>query len=105
MTVIEFLFQTPPIIYSAGSLFFVLNWINTVYNYMSNAIVKIDLHEDGKTVTLTYKGGKSVDTQVKNIYKKTHEKALVETFEESYLFPITIKEGANSKNAFILGQS
>ena len=60
LAAVEFLFNTPPFLYSAGSLFFILNWMNIVYNYMSNAITGIELHDDGKTVTLTYKGGKQV---------------------------------------------
>ena len=60
MSVIEFLFKSHPMVYSAGSLFFIANWMNTVYTYMSNAIVRIDLHDDGKTVSLTYKGGATV---------------------------------------------
>lgn len=57
---------------------------------MSNAITKIELHEDGKTVTLTYKGGSHIVVPIKNIYKKVHERELVDTYEESFLFPITI---------------
>ena len=47
----------PPFAYSLGTAFFGINWMNTVYGYMGHAIVKIDLHEDGKNITITYKFG------------------------------------------------
>ena len=77
MLVVEFLLNTPAWFYSAGSLFFALNWVNTVYQYMANAVIKVELLEDGKSVTITYKGGSSQTVQIKNIYKKKHEKDLV----------------------------
>jgi hypothetical protein len=36
---------------------------------MYNSIVKIDLHEDGKTVTVEYKGGSVETYHIKNIKK------------------------------------
>ena len=103
--VVEFLFNTPTIIYKGASLFFVLNWINTCYKHMNNAITRIDLHDDGKNVTLTYKGGSTKTVSINNIYKKKHERELVSTYEESYLFPISLKEGNSSSDAYILGQN
>ena len=51
----SYLFNPTPYFYSLSALFFSSNWIYTIYSYMSNAIARVDLHEDGKTVTFTFK--------------------------------------------------
>jgi len=57
-------------IYSIGTFALGLNWIYKVYGYMGNAITRIDLHEDGKTVTVQFKTGGQTTLKVKDIVKK-----------------------------------
>ena len=59
---------------------------------MSNAVTRMDLHDDGKRVNLTFgrTGGKIVTVNIKDIQKVKHERALVETFEESTMYPIRV---------------
>jgi len=45
--------------YSLGVMGFGLNWIYSLYLTMGHAIVKMELHEDGKNVTITFKTGGS----------------------------------------------
>ena len=67
-----------------------MNYCRTVLNLMSNAVTKIDLAADGKNVVLTFgkAGGKVMTVPIKDIKKGTHERSLVETFEEGTMFPI-----------------
>ena len=58
---------------------------------MSNTLRKIELHKDGKTVTLHPALKGKFDVQIKDIKKLQHEKELLNTYEEAYLFPIEIK--------------
>lgn len=55
--VIDYLFHPGSLFYSGAVGFFSINWVYTIYSYMNNAITKMDLHEDGKTVTVTFKNG------------------------------------------------
>ena len=58
---------------------------------MSNAVTKIDLMDDGKTVSLHFgKMGKSKTVAIKDIVKQENESKLVETFEEGTMFPIQV---------------
>ena len=59
---------------------------------MGNAVTKMDLHSDGKQVTLHFgrAGGSSTVVNVKDIAKKEHEKELIQTFEEPTMFPIQV---------------
>lgn len=70
---------------------------------MGYSIVKMDLHEDGKTVTLTFKTGGTKTVRIRDISKLKPEKALVETFEEAYLFPVLITEGSSKQTYYFLG--
>ena len=97
------MFVPPKIVYSMGALFFTLNWVNTIYKYMNNAIVKAELHKDGKTVTITFKGGSEQKLLIKDIIKKRHEKDLVQTFEECYLFPIEVSHGDKKSTYYFYG--
>jgi len=81
--------------YTVGAIAFGLNWIYRVYGYMGNAITHIDLHEDGKTVSVTFKTGGHAQFKIKDIIKKKHEKELVQTFEEGFLFPIEVQGKGN----------
>lgn len=90
MGALHYLLSPSPYLYTFGSAIFSINWVYTVYSYMSNAVSRVDLHEDGKTVTLTFKSGGTTTVQIKDIKKKKHEKELVQTFEECFLFPIAV---------------
>lgn len=70
---------------------------------MSNAVTRVDLHEDGKSVTLTFKTGGTQTVHIKDIKKKKHEKDLVQTFEECYLFPIEVKAGGSASTYYLYG--
>lgn len=73
---------------------------------MGYAITKIDLHQDGKTITVTFKTGGQTNLNIKDITKKQHEKDLVQTFEEGYLFPFEVPKGENGKlTYYIYGSS
>ena len=71
-----------------------------MYGYMGSAVKKIELHRDGKQVTLTPRIGSAQTIKIKDIRKRKDEKSLVETYEESYLFPISV----NGKDMYLHGQ-
>ena len=52
----------------------------------------MDLNSDGKTVTIKFGrfGGKQINVNIKDIQKLEHEKVLVETYEESMMFPVKV---------------
>ena len=63
------LFTLGPI-YPLTQVVIILNYTKTVYQLMSNAVTKIDLMDDGKTVTLFFgKMGKSKTVAIKDIIK------------------------------------
>jgi hypothetical protein len=66
-------------------------WAFSTYGYMGNAISKGELHDDGKKVTLHYKIGGSVTCNIRDLFKDKHEKTLLETFCEPFLFPVSHK--------------
>lgn len=68
--VIDYLFHPGSLFYSSAVTFFSVNWVYTLYSYMINAITKMDLHEDGKTVTLTFKSGNTKTVNINSIAKK-----------------------------------
>ena len=55
---------------------------------MSASVSQIGLHRDGKSVTITPRLGRPFTVKIKDIRKLRDEKDLVQTYEESYLFPI-----------------
>ena len=58
---------------------------------MSNAVTRIDLHNNGKQVTMHLgKIGKTQTVNISDIQKVESERSFVETFEESSLFPIKV---------------
>jgi hypothetical protein len=69
---------------------FVGNWARRCTQILQGCVNKIELHEDGETVTLYQNLGKSFDAKISDIKKVEHEKAFVETFEEGYLYPVQI---------------
>ena len=63
------------------------------------SIVKIDLHEDGKEFTATFKTGGQATFKIKDVVKQSHEKEMVQTFEEGFMYPIQLD---NSKSTFYI---
>ena len=69
---------------------FVANWMYKTITIMSSTVRKIELHQDGKTVTVTPRIGSPMDVKISQVQKLKHEKDLIQTFEEAYLFPVNI---------------
>ena len=78
--------------YMLANACFSFNYLWTVTSLMRNAVTKMDLSADGKSVNLTFgrTNGKVVNVQIKDISKVQNERALVETYEESSMFPIRV---------------
>ena len=70
---------------------FVLNGSYRGVQMMSQTVRKVELHKDGKTVTLYPALLGKFDCQIKDIKKLKHEKELLDTYEEGYMFPIEIQ--------------
>ena len=76
--------------------FFCLNYSYTVWKLLGSAVTRMDLHNDGKQVTFHFEkfamvmGTKTETVNIKDIKKCENEKSLVETFEESSLYPINV---------------
>jgi len=70
MVIIDYLFAPGSGYYTVGALTFGINWMYRVYGYMGHAITRIDLHEDGKTVTVTFKTGGTSTLKIKDIMKR-----------------------------------
>lgn len=73
MIIIDYLFL-PAVLYGSGfytvgCLYFGLNWMYRVNGYLGHAITRIDLHKDGKTVTVTFKTGGTQIIKIKDIMK------------------------------------
>ena len=79
---------------------FALNWMYMSMSYMAYTVRKIELHKDGRTVSVHPRVGSVYTAQIKDIEKLRHEKTLVETYEEAYLFPVKI----NGKEIYLHGQ-
>lgn len=73
-----------------GCAFFVGNMVFRTIQIMSKTVHRVDLHKDGKNVTFHPKFGAPFTAKIKDVKKLRHEKSLVETFEESYLFPLDV---------------
>ena len=69
-TIFDYLFHPGAALYSVGAFAFGLNWMYRVYQYMGHAITKIELHEDGKTVSVEFKTGGTATLKIKDIMKK-----------------------------------
>ena len=67
-----------------------VNWGYQSWKCMSAAVRHVELHNDGKSLTIHPMIGSPVVAKIKDIKKLEHEKSLVETFEESFLFPIEV---------------
>ena len=59
---------------------------------MSNAVTRIDLLDDGKRVNLHFSrwGDRTLTVNIRDIKKQVHEKTLLETYEESTMFPVKV---------------
>jgi len=79
---------------------FGLNWARRTWEIIGYSIKKIELHQDGKSVTLTPNIGDAFEVRISDIKKLENEKTFIETFEESYIFPIDIK----GKKYYLHGQ-
>ena len=75
--IFDYLFAPGAAVYTLGAASFGLNWMYRVYGYLGNAIVRIELLEDGKSVHVTFKTGGHATIKIKDIMKKQHEKELV----------------------------
>ena len=68
----------------------VLNWAWSSWKLLGSTVRLVELHKDGKHVTVHPKIGSAFTVKISSIQKLRHEKTLVETYEEAYLFPIEI---------------
>ena len=84
-------------LFAAG---FVANWMYKTITIMSSTVRKIELHQDGKTVTVTPRIGSPMDVKISQVQKLKHEKDLIQTFEEAYLFPVNIAGKIKDKLSF-----
>ena len=73
-----------------ASACFVLNGTYRAWQMMGSTVRKIELHPDGKTVSFYPAVASKFDVAIKDIKKLKHEKNLLDTFEEAYLFPVEI---------------
>ncbi|CAI2380689.1 unnamed protein product [Moneuplotes crassus] len=77
--------------YFIPSTYFAINMLYRVSQYMTRAVNQVVLLKCGTKVQVTFKLGGSETWNINDISKNIDEKALVETFAEPYLFPITVK--------------
>jgi hypothetical protein len=70
MVIVDYLFAPGAAYYTAGTLVFGANWVYSVYRYLGNAITRIELQADGKTVQVTFKTGGVQLLKIKDIVKK-----------------------------------
>lgn len=78
--------------YSLFQMGLCLNYARSVYMFMSHAVTKVVLLEGGKQVEFTFgrTNGATTTVNIKDIQKEAHEKTLVETYEESTMFPLKV---------------
>ena len=81
---VAFMFYMP-------TAFFTLQMAYRVTNYMSRAVDYMELLECGTKVSVKFKVGGQATWNIMDILKVEDEKALVETFDEPYLFPINVQ--------------
>jgi len=68
---------------------FAYQYLKSIW-YMINAVTKIELLKDGKTLVLGFKHRNSIEVQVNQLIKKREENFLNETFTEPFLFPVQL---------------
>ena len=59
------------------SMAFALHWAYHSMSIMTSTVRKIELHKDGKTVTVTPRIGSAWDAKITDVQKLKHEKDLV----------------------------
>ena len=77
-----------------------LNFVYTAYNLNANAVTRVELLENGQQVNLKFGKGRSKTVAIKDIQKVENERSLVETYEESLMFPIKV----GGKTFYLHGQ-
>lgn len=77
-------------LYTVAQILLAGNYTRTVFNLMTSAVTKVVLLDGGKQVEFTFgrTGGKTTTVNIRDIEKQEHEKTLVETYEESSMFPL-----------------
>ena len=68
-----------------------LNWAHSSFTLLRQTVRLVELHKDGRHVTLHPRVGSAFTVKISAIEKQRHEKTLVETYEESFLFPINVQ--------------
>lgn len=69
---------------------FAFHFLKPLY-LMHNAVVKVELLEDGETIRLSYKNTSTTrDVKINQLIKKEKENFLVECYTEPFLFPMQI---------------
>ena len=66
------------------------NYIWQCSRLLMSSVRRVDLHKDGKHVTLHPRIGTAFTVKISDIEKQEHENTLVETHEEAFLFPIKV---------------
>ena len=59
------------------TLAFAFHWVYRSMSLMTATVRKIELHKDGKTVTVTPRIGSAWDAKITDVQKLKHEKDLV----------------------------
>ena len=59
------------------ALAFAFNWVYRTMMIMTSTVRKIELHRDGKTLTVTPRVGSAWDAKITEVQKLKHEKDLV----------------------------
>ena len=79
-------------LYSMSQIAFCMNFGWTSWSLMANAVTRMDLHDDGKRVNLHFgrAQGKEMTVAIKDIQKVIPMRNLVETYEESTMYPIRV---------------
>ena len=88
--------------WGACNLFILANYCRVSWGFLSNAVTKVDLLSNGRQVNFTFGrwSGSVVTVDIKDIKKLDNERTLVETMEESSMFPVSV----NGKTYYINGQ-
>jgi len=70
--------------------FLALRFGYTAYGLGSKAVSKVVLLDGGKQVEFSGRALRATTVNIKDIQKEEHEKTLVETYEESTMFPLKV---------------
>lgn len=67
---------------------FALNYFYRMSLYLGRTVVQVDMQSNGSAVTFKTLLGQEHSFDLENVLKMKDEKALVETFEEPFMFPV-----------------